>query len=121
MIAAGIGFRSSAPVESLQAALSLALAQSARRPQALATAAAKATAPQITALAHTLDLPVLAVDVAGMITPTLSAQSLQTHATGSVAEAAALIAAGPGARLIVGRVTSPDGMATAALAEGPDL
>lgn len=121
MIAAGIGFRTSAPVASLQAALALALAQSTLRPQALATAAAKATAPQIIALSHTLDLPLQGVDVAGMITPTISAQSLKTYVTGSVAEAAALIAAGPGARLIVGRVTSADGMATAALAEGPDI
>ncbi len=120
MIAAGIGFRSAAPVASLQAALTLAMAQGGLTPQTLATAAAKATAPQITKLSRTLDLPLQGVDVAGMITPTQSLQSLQTYATGSVAEAAALIAAGPGARLIVRRVTSPDGMATAALAEGPD-
>ena len=121
MIAVGIGFRRSAPLASLQAALTLVMAQAALRPQVVATAAAKATAPQITALAHTLDLPVRAVDVAGMNTPTQSPQSQRTYATGSVAEAAALLAAGPGARLIVGRVTSPDGMATAALAQGPDL
>ncbi|MES2664518.1 MAG: cobalamin biosynthesis protein [Pseudomonadota bacterium] len=120
MIIAGLGFRSAAPVASLQAALALALAQTTAKPQALATAHAKARAPQMAALARALDLPVLAVDVAGMITPTQSPQSQRAHATGSVAEAAALIAAGPGARLIGGRVTSADGMATAALAEGPD-
>ncbi|NNK15876.1 MAG: precorrin methylase, partial [Sulfitobacter sp.] len=36
---------------------------------------------------------------------------------GSLAEAAALAAAGPNARLVAARVVSGDGMATAAIAE----
>ncbi|MDZ4135469.1 MAG: hypothetical protein U1D06_07725 [Paracoccaceae bacterium] len=36
----------------------------------------------------------------------------------SVAEAAALAAAGPGARLLVARRVSPDGRATVAIAKG---
>ena len=38
--------------------------------------------------------------------------------SGSLAEAAALAALAPGARLIAPRVTSEDGMATCAIAEG---
>ncbi|MHA6346914.1 cobalamin biosynthesis protein, partial [Roseivivax sp. CAU 1761] len=40
--------------------------------------------------------------------------------TGSVAEAAALAAAGPGARLLGPRAVSPDGCATCALAQGKE-
>ena len=71
-------------------------------------------------LAALMGLPVHAV------TPdALAAQTCITHSprvqalygTGSVAEAAALAAAGPGARLLAPRAQSADGMATAAIAE----
>jgi cobalt-precorrin 5A hydrolase len=44
----------------------------------------------------------------------------ERYGTGSLAEAAALAAVGENAHLLDRRVTSTDGMATAAIAEGPD-
>lgn len=118
MRVAGIGFRADAPIMALHEAYEHAGGQA----DALATIAAKAQAPALMALAKALGLPVLSLapaQIAGQ--PTLS-QSPRVHArfgTGSLAEAAALAAAGPGARLLGPRVISTDGMATAAIAQGP--
>ena len=46
-----------------------------------------------------------------------STRVMAEYGTGSVAEAAALAAAGPGARLVHSKRSGPDGMAVAALAE----
>lgn len=110
---AGLGFRAAAGLGSLVEALALL-----ERPDALATSHARARLPVIAELARILGLPLIAVDVAGIATPTRSARVLALCATGSVAEAAALAALGPGARITCPRVISPDRMASAALAEG---
>ncbi|MBC56677.1 MAG: precorrin methylase [Confluentimicrobium sp.] len=118
MRVAGIGFRTDAPV----AALREAVDRAGGRADALATAADKATAPALVALAEALCLPVLSVLPAQLARQTTLSRSPRVEAlfgTGSLAEAAALAAAGPGARLIGPRVQSADGMATAAIAEGP--
>lgn len=119
MIVAGFGFRSAVSVQALAEALSLA--GSGQTVSALATAADKATSPAFAAFARQVGLPVIGIDAA-----TLSAQEVQTQSeastaargTGSLAEAAGLAAAGPGARLIGRRVVTTDRMATCALAEG---
>ena len=122
MIIAGLGFRGAATQASLTEVLGAALALApAVRLDALATAPHKATVAVIRSLAVTMGLPLWAVEVAGQVTPTQSARILAAFDTGSVAEAAALAAAGPGARLIVGRMVSADGMATVAIAEGKGL
>lgn len=122
MRVAGIGFRGATPIESLAEALALAVQQSDGLPvDALATAHAKAAATVFVTFCNQLGVPLCAVDVAGVETPTQSDIALDMFGAGSVAEAAALAGAGPGARLIVGRVVSRDGMATAAIAEGIDL
>ena len=122
MRVAGMGFRSVATPESLADALALAQQQGDGVPvDAIATAHAKAAAPVFVALCDQLRVPLCAVDVAGVQTMTQSEYVAQMFDTGSLAEAAALAGAGPGARLIVARVISRDGMATAAIAEGPDL
>ncbi|WP_199260410.1 cobalamin biosynthesis protein [Paracoccus binzhouensis] len=113
MRVAGIGFRQAASLASLADAL--ARAGSA---DALATSPAKADAPVIRALAARTGLPLIAVEVAGIATPTRSPRILARLGTGSLAEAAALAALGPGARIVAPRVLSQDGMATAAIAEG---
>ncbi|MDF3853271.1 cobalamin biosynthesis protein [Paracoccus sp. P2] len=113
MRVAGIGFRRAASLASLADAL--ARAGSA---DALATSPAKADAPVMRALAARTGLPLIAVEVAGIATPTRSPRILARHGTGSLAEAAALAALGPGARITAPRVISQDGMATAAIAEG---
>ncbi|MGL6210558.1 MAG: cobalamin biosynthesis protein [Paracoccaceae bacterium] len=118
MRVAGLGFRSVAPLASLEEALGAALAADDLPLDAVAALPQKAGSPVMLALAKKLGLPVWAVEVAGVHTPTQSARIVAGFGTGSVAEAAALAAAGPGARLVVGRRVSADGMATAAIAEG---
>lgn len=118
MIVAGFGFRAGAQPESLRAAL--ALAQQGMPPIThLATAQDKAAtlAPLAQALCLPLT-PVPAETLAAMPTPTQSDASHAAHGTGSVAEAAALAAAGPGAHLLRTRQISPDRMATCAIAQG---
>ncbi|BBU57039.1 precorrin methylase [Mameliella alba] len=119
VIVAGFGFRGAVSVQGLADALGGA--GSGQTVSALATAADKAETPVFMAFARQMGLPVIGIDAA-----TLSAQEVRTQSaasttarqTGSLAEAAALAAAGPGARLIVTRVVSEDRMATCALAEG---
>lgn len=114
MIAAGFGFQSAASTDALRDALSRAA--QGRAVHCVATARGKAAAP-LAALAGALAVPLRAVPVAEVPTPTQSPASLARYGCGSVAEAAALVAAGPGARLLGVRVVSADGRATCALAE----
>ncbi len=117
MIVAGLGFRKDAGIDSLRDALARIGGHAA---QALATAADKADAAVIQALAAERNLPLHAISLENLrnqLTLTQSARVQARYNTGSLAEAAALAAAGPGARLLGARVTSQDGMATAALAE----
>lgn len=116
---AGLGFRGEATPESLADAL--ARAAGGRPVAALATAAGKAEAPALRTLAARLGLPVIGVDtdrLAAQETLTRSEAALAARGTGSLAEAAALAAAGPGARLLGPRAISADRMATCALAAG---
>ena len=113
-----MGFRAGATAASLRAALDAA--GGATGLAALATAAEKADAPALAELARALALPVRPVArdaLAAQATLTCSPRVAATHGTGSVAEASALAALGPGARLIGPRAVSPDGAATAAIAE----
>ncbi|MCA0994996.1 cobalamin biosynthesis protein [Alloyangia pacifica] len=117
MIVAGFGFRSGANARSLAAAY----ARAGGGAEALATAADKAKTPVFRELAETLGLPVIALPAEPLSTqptPTRSTAALAERGTGSLAEAAALVAAGPGARLRGLRVISPDRMATCAIATG---
>lgn len=114
MRVAGLGFRRGVSAESLRAALALV-----GQADALATAEDKAQEPGLTRLASSLNLKVHAISRATLAAQGIegSARVMAAYGTGSVAEAAALAAAGPGARLIVTKRTGPDGMAVAAIAE----
>jgi cobalt-precorrin 5A hydrolase len=118
---AGFGFRSAAGVDSLRAALQAAMAQGAatRNISALATAADKAEAPAITQLAAELQLPIIAVPLAQLSSQPASPSRFVPARYGqrSLAEASALAAAGPGARLVVPRCLATGSLATAAIAE----
>jgi cobalt-precorrin 5A hydrolase len=117
VIAAGFGFRAAATADSL----ANALARAGAAPALLATPDDKARSPAFRSFARRLGLPVLGIDPAALAAqPTLtqSQASRAARGTGSVAEAAAPAAAGPGARLLGPRVVSDDGMATCALAQG---
>lgn len=116
MIVAGFGFRSETTLAALQDAL--ARAGGAAGVTHLATLAAKA--PALALLGDATGLPVIALApeaLQGQPTLTRSTRVKTLHGTGSVAEAAALAAAGPGARLRGQRAVSADGTATAAIAE----
>ncbi len=119
VIVAGFGFRAAAAPESLADALDRA--GGAIAAVALATPEDKAQASTFVHFAEALGLPVRAIDAATLArqdTQTQSGASMAARGTGSVAEAAALAGAGPGARLVAPRVISSDGMAACALAEG---
>lgn len=117
MIAAGFGFRTGATHDSFEDAL--AQACDGYRPAAFATLNDKADG--LRDFAETCHVPLIAVDPG-----TAQAQSTLTHSsasqthksTRSVAEATALAAAGPNARLLGPRTISTDRMATCAIAIG---
>jgi cobalt-precorrin 5A hydrolase len=116
MRVAGFGFRSVTSA----AALKDAYARAGGRADALAALEGKAVAPEFAAFAAREGLPIVAVAtdaIIGITTPTRSDRVLQRFGTGSVAEAVALVAAGPGAQLTGPRMKSEDGTATAAIAE----
>jgi cobalt-precorrin 5A hydrolase len=116
MIVAGIGLRADATEADLHAALAL----TRRRPDTLATLAIKVT-PALRRIADSLGLPLIELseaDIADIPTRTVSPRVQARFGTGSLAEAAALRVAGRGAKLTTLRVTSPNGMATVAIAEG---
>lgn len=129
MIVAGFGYRTGATIESLRGAL-LATGYAADAPMppndepmppVAALAAPADKCPLIAPIARALGVPLMAVAADALAvadTPTRSPASLAARAVGSVAEAAALVAAGAGARLVVPRRISPDRMATCAIAEG---
>ena len=122
MRVAGFGFRTGASLASLQDALQAA--GGARTVTRIATAKDKAEAPVFQALSAALDLPVAAIpqdQIEAATVTTHSAKSQRARRTGSLSEAAALAAAGPGARLIAPRAISSDKMATCAIAEGATL
>lgn len=121
MIVAGFGFRGGASVDSLRDALARARAAAhvAVPPARIATAADKTAAPVFAALSRALGAavcPVAAPVLAACPTPTQSAWAIAERGTGSLAEAAALVTAGPGATLLTRRMISTDRMASCALA-----
>lgn len=119
MIVAGFGFREGATGASLQNAY--ARAASGESVRLIATVEDKASSAAFRAFADEVGLPAVAIapaDLEAQETATCSAASQSARGVGSVAEAAALAAAGPGAELIAPRIISEDGMATCALAIG---
>lgn len=84
---AGIGCRPGTPLPALLAAL-----EAAGGADALATIPERAD--ELRPLAHACGLPLHLVAVAGIATPTQSVRILAAFGTGSVAEAAAIVAGG---------------------------
>jgi cobalt-precorrin 5A hydrolase len=117
MIVAGFGFRGKAT----RASLDDALTRAGGRVDVFATAADKAETSEMIAFGADHGVRVVGVRDEALTmqaTLTVSQASQSVRKTGSVAEAAALAAAGPGARLLAPRVVSSDRLATCALAEG---
>ena len=120
MIIAGFGFSSRAT----RASLAEAFAALRGRPDKLVTLKARAQSDLFQAFAKAQNITVLGLDeseISGVETPSQSPRIQARFNTGSVAEAAALVAArGTGAttaRLIQTRYVTTDGLATVALAE----
>jgi cobalt-precorrin 5A hydrolase len=119
MKVAGFGFRKDVTLTSLREALLAAGGPEGLT--AIATVSDKADAEPLMQLARECGVPIKPVPanvLAGVDTLTQSELVAEKFGTGSVAEAAALAAAGPRARLIATRVVSQDRRATAAIADG---
>ena len=138
VMVAGFGFRAQCGVASLRAALNAALSAALDATQqaqgtssrpitltALATAADKASHPALLQLAAELQLPITPVNLTQLASQaaTPSAHVPARYGAHSVAEAAALAAAAMAvqaepvqAQLLTPRCTSPDRLATAAIA-----
>jgi len=119
MIVAGFGFRAAATADSLRDALARAAGE--RQVTAFAAPEDKAQAACLDALAGEMGIAVQAIaasDLSRQTTATEAARVRAARGTGSVAEAAALAAAGPGARLLAPRSISADRLATCAIAMG---
>ena len=122
MIVAGVGCRRGAPAPDIETAIRTALARvgmAADALDAIATSEGKRAEAGITAAAEKLGVAVVLVpeaelQAAGARTATRSERVLALMGVPSVAEAAALAAAGPSARLVSPRLVI--GAATCALA-----
>jgi cobalt-precorrin 5A hydrolase len=121
-LVAGIGFRHATPAEDIIALVDRACDEAGlprTRLARLATAADRAGEPAIRAVAEALGCSLAAVPPEALIAvdadvPTRSQRIEASRRVGSVAEAAALAAAGPGATLLLRRIASAG--ATCALA-----
>jgi cobalt-precorrin 5A hydrolase len=124
MIVAGVGCRKGASAREVGAAISAALSRAGLRADALdaiAAPALKSGEAGIAAAASELGVPLVLVpqaelEVAGARTMTRSERVVALMGVPSAAEAAALAAAGPAARLLAPRTAV--GTATCALATG---
>ncbi|MFI1201474.1 cobalamin biosynthesis protein [Streptomyces sp. NPDC020883] len=128
-LVAGVGARRGVSAAEVRELVRAALAAAGREPGALvglATVAAKAAEPGLLGAAREFGVPLWsfpAAELAAVRVPGPSAAVRAAVGTPSVAEAAALLAAGPGAVLVAGkRVSAPKGRpgaATCALAAAP--
>ena len=123
MIVAGIGCRKGARAADIEAAIAAAFARlgvATSQLGLLATSSAKGSEPGIAAAASAIGVPLVLIPqgdlvIAGGRAVTRSERVTALTGAPSVAEAAALAAGGPAARLIVPRIAV--GPATCALAD----
>lgn len=122
MIVAGFGFRVSATAGSLLDALEKA--SGAHEPTHVAAPDDKIEAAALQAVSQQLSLPIVSVSAEALQRRpvlTYSDRVAAARGVGSVAEAAALAAAGDGGRLVGPRQISSDRLATCAIAIGGAL
>jgi len=127
MIVAGVGCRKGTSAREIGAAIDAALSRAGMRSEALdviATPALKSAEAGIAAAANELGVPLVLVpqaelEAAGARTVTRSERVVALIGVPSAAEAAALAAAGPAARLVAPRTAV--GPATCALASSEGL
>jgi cobalt-precorrin 5A hydrolase len=121
----GLGFRDEASAQSIAEVLDMAATRAALPgvARAIAVSDDKAAHPGLRAAAHAARLPIEAVAAAAMheADARVTTRSEQVKKHRGVCEAAALAAAGAGARLVVTRIVSADRHATAAAAFLEDI
>lgn len=124
----GLGFRDQASAQSIREVLASVAAKAAMPDVAteLAVVEDKATHPNLLVAAHAarLSIKTIAAEALRAADPRVATRServLRQRGVGSVCEAAALAAAGAGARLVVTRQVSTDRNATAAAALSEDV
>lgn len=120
----GLGFRDAAPAASIGEVVAAARAQGGDA-CAIAVPDDKASHAALRAAADAARLPIETISAEAMRCAdaniaTRSATIAKHRGVGSVCEAAALAAAGPGARLVVSRIVSADRSATAAAARSKE-
>lgn len=118
VLVAGFGFRRGAQLSSLSDVLDQLETQFGGVDR---LAVADSMCSLVQQLGHERGIKVLKVSdtlLPTITTVTYSTHSLKARGTGSVAEAVALVAAGPGGQLLGPRLISADRMATAAVARG---
>lgn len=126
MIVAGVGCRRNATSEAIEASIEAALAAcrlDRSELSALATAVDKGGEPGLREAADRLSLKIVLVAEADMAFAagrafTLSQRVLELKGVPSVAETAALAAAGPGSRLLAPRVSNREASCAIAIGEG---
>ena len=126
MIVAGIGCRRSATASAIEASIETALSQcglSRSSLSALATAAGKGGEPGLREAAARLSLPLILVANPELVRAadralTHSQRVLDLKGVPSVAETAALAAAGRGARLLAARISNHEASCAIAIGEG---
>jgi cobalt-precorrin 5A hydrolase len=122
----GLGFRDEARASAIGEALAAAISQAGSKASAIAVPDDKSGHAGLLVAARKTKLPIECVTAEAMLRAsaritTHSAQIEKHRGVGSVCEAAALAAAGAGARLVVSRLISADRTATAAAAIDEDL
>ena len=126
MIVAGIGCRRNAPADAIEESIGLALSKCGLECTALgalATAAEKGGEPGLREAASHLALPLLLIAEDELTRAsegalTVSERVLTLKGVPSIAETAALAAAGRGARLIAARVSNAHASCAIAIGEG---
>ncbi len=120
-LVAGIGTSTNAPPEDVAALLAQTLAEAGLAPESVAEVATidrRESEPAIVALGHPIrSYP--AHQLAEIVVPTPSATVLAAVGTPSVCEAAALLAAGPGAELVVAKRSGRTATVAIARRRGP--
>jgi cobalt-precorrin 5A hydrolase len=122
----GLGFRNSAGAAAITEVIAAAAAQAGGAACAIAVPDDKSTHPALREALRDCGLPIQRIAVEAMLRAdadiaTRSVAIEHHRGVGSVCEAAALAAAGEGARLVVTRLISGDRTATAAAATNEDF
>ena len=123
MIFVGLGFRQAVTIKSFENVIHQVyhLTELPGPIKALATLDTKALDPALQEFAAAKKITLISVSLENLklqITPTQSPAAQAAYGLGSIAEAAALSAAGDGSYLIFKRLISNDKMATCAFAKG---